>query len=296
MTAALKKGRVLEDEPMYKHTTFKTGGAAAIFVEPYDVDELKKVLELLGGEGFCLIGNGSNLLVSDKGIDGVVIKLGKGFCEIKADADNAIMHCGAGATLAQIARAALDASLTGCEFAAGIPGSLGGAITMNAGAYGGEMKQIVSRVTLMDYNGDIVEKSGDEMEFSYRHSILKKRPYMVFFAELMLEHGDRGQILAKMDELAAKRREKQPLEYPSAGSTFKRPEGYFAAKLIEEAGLKGLCEGGAQVSEKHCGFVINRDSATSDDVYRLIRKIQKKVKESSGVDLETEVVLMGEFD
>ncbi len=296
LTAALKKGRVLADEPMNKHTTFRTGGAAVIFAEPYDADELRRVLELLDGKVFCLIGNGSNLLVSDAGIDGVVIKLGKGFCYAEADADNAFISCGAGATLAQIARSALDASLTGCEFAAGIPGSLGGAIFMNAGAYGGEMKQIVSSVTLMDYNGRILKKSADEMRFSYRSSILKEEPYIVLGAGLELWHGKKEQIREKMDELAAKRREKQPLEYPSAGSAFKRPEGYFAAKLIEDAGLRGFCVGGAQVSEKHCGFVINKGNATSADIYALISEVRGRVRDSAGVDIEPEVIMLGDFD
>ncbi|MDE7207928.1 MAG: UDP-N-acetylmuramate dehydrogenase, partial [Lachnospiraceae bacterium] len=241
---------------MSVHTTFKTGGAADVFVEPSNLAELKEVLRLLKGESFYLIGNGSNLLVSDKGIRGVVLHLAKGFGDIRVEGNTIV--CGAAATLSQIARAALDNSLRGFEFAAGIPGSLGGAIVMNAGAYGGEMKQVVKRVTLLNYEGGIVQKDVEEMHFSYRHSLLKEERFIVLEAEIELPKGVQSEIRERMDDLAARRREKQPLEFPSAGSTFKRPEGYFAAKLIQDAGLKGFCVGGAQVSEKHCGFVVNR--------------------------------------
>lgn len=294
LSSVIIDGRILTDEPMSVHTTFRTGGVADVFVEPSNVRELKEALRLLKGERFYFIGNGSNLLVSDKGLRGVVLHFAKGFADIRAEGNTLI--CGAGATLSQIARAALDNSLSGFEFAAGIPGSLGGAIVMNAGAYDGEMKQVVKRVTLMSYEGDIVEKNVEDMHFSYRHSLLKEKQFIVLEAVISLEKGEQSKIREKMDDLSARRREKQPLDYPSAGSTFKRPEGYFAAKLIQDAGLKGFCVGGAQVSEKHCGFVINKGNATSADIYTLIKEVQKRVKESAGVDIETEVICLGEFD
>lgn len=294
LSCVLTGGRVSTKEPMSLHTTFRTGGAADIFAEPSDIEELKKALELLKGEPFYLIGNGSNLLVSDKGIRGVVLHLTKGFDQIKVEGNMII--CGSAATLSQIARVALDNSLSGFEFAAGIPGSLGGAVVMNAGAYDGEMRQVVKRVTLLDYEGRIVQKSVEEMHFAYRHSLLKEERFIVLEALIELQKGIPSDIRNKMNDLAARRREKQPLEYPSAGSTFKRPDGYFAAKLIQDAGLRGFCVGGAQVSQKHCGFVINRGNATSADIYKLIREVQKRVKDKLGVTLETEVICLGEFD
>jgi len=293
LSSVIKQGCVAVNEPMSAHTTFKTGGPAEVFVEPSDIEELKAALGLLKGERFYLVGNGSNLLVSDDGIRGVVLHLTKDFCEIKIEGNTLI--CGAGATLSQIARAALARSLSGFEFAAGIPGSLGGAIVMNAGAYDGEMKQVVKGVTLIGYNGELVQKSVEEMHFSYRHSLLKEEPYIVLEAQIALQQGEQSAIKEKMEDFAARRRQKQPLEYPSAGSTFKRPEGYFAAKLIQDAGLRGFCIGGAQVSEKHCGFVVNKGNATSADIYALIKEIQKRVKDNLGVELETEVICLGTF-
>lgn len=291
--AVIKKGRVTIEESMSAHTTFKTGGVADVFVEPFDIEELQAALRLLKGECFALVGNGSNLLVSDDGIRGVVLHLAKGFGDIRVEENTLI--CGAAATLSQIARVALDNALCGFEFAAGIPGSLGGAIVMNAGAYDGEMKQVVKSVTLMNYEGGIVQRKVEEMQFSYRHSILKEEPFIVLEAAITLNRGEPSMIKEKMDDLAAKRREKQPLEYPSAGSTFKRPQGYFAAKLIEDAGLKGFRIGGAQVSSKHAGFVINENNATSADIYALIKEIQKRVKDNSGIEMETEVICLGTF-
>lgn len=281
------------NEHMSAHTTFKTGGVADVFVEPSGIEELKETLKLLQGEPFYLIGNGSNLLVSDDGLRGIALHLAAGFDDITVKENTLI--CGAAVTLSQIARTALDNALCGFEFAAGIPGSLGGAIVMNAGAYDGEMKQVVKRVTLMNYAGEIVEKDAEEMQFSYRHSILKEQQWIVLEAVIALETGDKRKIKEKMDELAQKRREKQPLEYPSAGSTFKRPEGYFAAKLIEDAGLKGFRIGGAQVSPKHAGFVINEHNATSADIYALIKEIQRRVEKNAGVAIETEVICLGNF-
>ncbi len=279
---------------MSAHTTFKTGGTAEVFVELSNADELREVLRILGkNEPFCLIGNGSNLLVSDSGIKGAVLHLAKGFDEIKVCGDTLI--CGAASPLSRIARAAYENGLTGFEFAAGIPGSLGGAVVMNAGAYDGEMKNVVESVTLMDYEGNTAEKSADEMRFSYRRSILKEEKLIVLCAVIKLGHGDKREIKEKMDDFAARRRDKQPLEYPSAGSAFKRPEGYFAAKLIEDAGLKGFRIGGAMVSEKHAGFVVNAGNAASADIYALIREVQKRVRDNSGVCLETEVICLGDF-
>jgi UDP-N-acetylmuramate dehydrogenase len=292
LSGILAPKQILIDEKMSAHTTFRIGGAADLLLEINNEAELKSVLKILNGE-FFLIGNGSNLLVSDEGIRGAVIHLSKSFSTIKVEEDT--LTCKAGATLAMIARTALENSLTGFEFAAGIPGSLGGAIVMNAGAYDGEMRRVVKSVKLMTYDGEIVTKSNEEMHFSYRHSLLKEEKYIVLEVEIGLERGDKAVIKEKMDDLAKRRRDKQPLEYPSAGSTFKRPEGYFAARLIEDAGLKGYKVGGATVSTKHCGFVVNTDNATAKDVYTLIKDIQLKVKETSGVMIEPEVILVGEF-
>lgn len=296
--AVLKPEQVLLNENMSAHTTFRVGGGADIFVEINNSSELARALELLKSEGltglnrdFYILGNGSNLLVSDSGLRGVVLHLSKQYGSITVDGTTLI--CDAGAALAAVAHKAYENGLTGLEFAAGIPGSLGGAVVMNAGAYGGEMKQVVKSVRLMTPDGEILEKRTEEMHFSYRHSLVKERPLIVLDATLELAAGSQEDIRAKMEELADKRREKQPLEYPSAGSTFKRPEGYFAAKLIETAGLRGFSIGGAQVSEKHCGFVINRENAAAADIHALILEVQKRVKESSGVTIEPEVILLG---
>ncbi|MBO5033112.1 MAG: UDP-N-acetylmuramate dehydrogenase [Lachnospiraceae bacterium] len=301
LSAVLKPEQILVKENMSAHTTFRLGGAADIFVEINTAEELGRVLALLQAEGlgrlnrdFFLLGNGSNLLVSDDGLRGIVLHLSKEYSRMKVCGNTLV--CEAGASLAAIARKACEEALTGFEFATGIPGSLGGAIVMNAGAYGGEMKQVVKSVRLMAPDGTIVEKSAEEMHFSYRHSLVKEQPLIVLDAAIALEAGNRQEIKAKMEELAWKRREKQPLEYPSAGSTFKRPEGYFAAKLIEEAGLRGFSVGGAQVSEKHCGFVVNKGNAAAADVYQLIRAVQERVKEASGVMIEPEVILLGKFE
>lgn len=288
--------RILEQEPMSRHTTFRVGGPAALFLEIATEEELQKVLQLLDqtGENYYLLGNGSNLLVSDMGYDGVILHLAKEFHHVEIREDDT-MYCEAGATLAAIARAALAQSLTGFEFAAGIPGTLGGAVVMNAGAYDGEMRQVITSVRLMSPQGEIVEKSCEEMKFGYRHSILKEETYIVLGAALQLRKGQQEDIRLRMEELAAKRRDKQPLEYPSAGSTFKRPEGYFAAKLIQDAGLRGYRHGDAQVSEKHCGFVINRGNAAASDIYALIQEIQTKVWNTFEVKIEPEVIMLGNF-
>lgn len=292
----ISKDRILVQEPMKLHTTFRVGGSAALYIELESEQEFRDILTLLDTEeeDYFTVGNGSNLLISDTGYDGIILHPSKEFSDIRVEGERLI--CEAGATLAAIARVALEHELTGFEFAAGIPGSLGGAIVMNAGAYDGEMKQVVESVRLITPKGEIVTKSCEEMDFSYRHSILKEESYIVLSVTIKLARGDKEQIKARMDELAAKRREKQPLEYPSAGSTFKRPEGYFAAKLIQDAGLRGFQVGGAQVSEKHCGFVINKENATAQDVCELMKKVQEQVQEKFGVTLEPEVIRLGDFD
>jgi len=281
--------------PMKQYTTFRTGGEADCLITLQNKEQLARLLSYFHrtGQNFFLLGLGSNLLISDKGYQGVVLKLSGELEQIHVEGER--IRAGAGASLARAARAAYEHGLTGLEFASGIPGSVGGGIVMNAGAYGGEMKQVVESVTLMDEEGAIVELKGSEMEFGYRASIVRKRSYIVLEAVMRLEQGNAEQIGAAMEELAIKRREKQPLEYPSAGSTFKRPEGFFAGKLIMDAGLRGFSIGGAQVSEKHCGFIINRGGATSEDVYRLICRVKQEVREQFGVELEPEVVMLGEF-
>ena len=239
-------------------------------------------------------GKNSNILVSDSGLEGLCIEIGSGFSKINIEGEHIIAE--AGAYLSLVAKEAMLGCLTGFEFAAGIPGSVGGAMVMNAGAYGNEMKDIVHKVTVFDLDSKkILELSNSDMEFGYRSSIVKNRNYVVLSAEFCLSKGDEKSIKDKMNDLAVRRREKQPLEYPSAGSTFKRPIGFFAGKLIEESGLKGYSVGGAQVSEKHAGFVINKNNAQAIDIYRLICEVKEKVFADSGVRLETEVILLGDF-
>lgn len=291
----IKKGSVLTFEPMKNHTTFKVGGEADVFVTPGSIEEAEEVIRLLcvKKETFCILGNGSNVLVSDNGIKGIVICLEKG-CDGIECKDN-IITAQAGALLSTISKVAKDHSLKGLEFASGIPGSLGGAVFMNAGAYGGEMSQVVKSVKMIDLDtGNMVIFSGEDMQFSYRHSIAKEKRYAILEAKIILNEGDPEDILKTMNSLNQKRREKQPLEYPSAGSTFKRPEGYFAGKLIEDAGLSGYTVGGAQVSEKHCGFVINRGDATASDIIQLIKDVRNAVMDKFGVELQPEVCMLGE--
>ena len=289
--------RIKINEPMKNHTSFRVGGAADFFLEPENEEEAAAIVRLLLMEDipFYILGNGSNLLVSDDGYRGVILSISKGMSE--TDVNGNEIKAGAGCLLSVIASLALKNELTGFEFAAGIPGSVGGAMVMNAGAYGGEMKDIVKEVTVLDMeSGKIINISGSDMEFGYRTSIIKKKPYLVLSAIFVLQKGEHSAISARMNELAAMRRAKQPLEYPSAGSTFKRPEGYFAGKLIEDSGLRGFQIGGAQVSEKHCGFIINKDNASAGELMRLIKKVEDKVFTDSGVRLETEVCLLGDFD
>ncbi len=288
-------GEVTEDVSLAPYTTFKIGGTADLFVCPKNLVELLDVIALCKEQNapYFLLGAGSNLLISDKGIRGVVIKLGDGFDYAHAK-QNTIL-AGAGVSLAKLSAEAKNASLTGLEFASGIPGTLGGAIFMNAGAYGGEMKDVVDEVSYIDTDGTVKTISGTDCDFGYRKSIFSDGSKIIISVKMTLKTGDKDEISATMRDLNARRKEKQPLEYPSAGSTFKRPEGYFAGTLIEEAGLKGASIGGAQVSEKHAGFVINKGNATAKDVMDLIDHVKKTVFEKSGVELEPEVKITGEI-
>ena len=292
----ITKGTVLTEEPMSRHTSFQIGGPAEIFVQPATGDEVRQAICLAKEEQipFFVVGNGSNLLVSDDGFRGMIVQIGRNLQEISVE-DN-VIYAQAGALLSRVARTALEHGLTGMEFAAGIPGSLGGAVAMNAGAYGGEMKDILTDAEVLTPDGEIKILSLEELDLSYRHSCIFDEDYIVLSVHLQLEQGDTTVIRNRMDELARARREKQPLEYPSAGSTFKRPAGYFAGALIQDAGLKGYTVGGAQVSEKHSGFVVNRGGATAEEVLFLIKQVQKKVKSRFGVTMEPEVRMVGFTD
>lgn len=296
MKQQLPEGTILEQEPMNRHTSFRIGGPADIFVQPATIDEVWQVLSMARDKKvpFFVMGNGSNLLVSDEGFRGMILHMGGNLRDISVEGD--MIYAQAGAMLGNVARTALEYGLTGMEFAAGIPGSLGGAVCMNAGAYGGEMKDILVDAEVLTPDGEIKTLSVDELELSYRHSVIFERNYVVLAAHIRLSSGDKSQIKIRMDELAQARKEKQPLEYPSAGSTFKRPQGYFAGKLIQDAGLKGYTVGDAQVSEKHSGFVVNRGGATAEEVLFLMQQVRRKVKERFGVELEPEVRLLGFAD
>ena len=283
------------DEPMSRHTTFRIGGSADYFVKPGNADEVAAVIAVCREYNipYFILGNGSNLLVSDDGYRGMIINIMDNMDSVTVD--GRIITAQAGAMLVRVSVMARDNALTGLEFASGIPGTIGGAVYMNAGAYGGEMKNVVKTVRAIDEYGRIYELDSEKMDFSYRHSIVEERKLIVLEVTLELEHGSREAIDDRMKELAEARRSKQPLEYPSAGSTFKRPEGYFAGKLIMDAGLRGYSVGGAQVAEKHCGFVINKGGATASDVVELIRDVQHDVDDKFGVTLEPEVKMLGEF-
>lgn len=291
----IQKERVSTDEPMSRHTTFRTGGAADFFVMPETKEELRDVVAVCKGNGmpYYILGNGSNLLVSDTGYRGVMIHTGRQMSRIIVEGE--CMTAQAGALLSKAAGQALEAGLAGFEFAAGIPGTVGGACVMNAGAYGGEMKDVLSGVLVLTPEGEFLELPRGELELGYRTSVIPKKNYVVLEAAVRLKKGEKKDIRERMEELRDKRVEKQPLEYPSAGSTFKRPEGYFAGKLIEEAGLRGFRVGDAQVSEKHCGFIINRGNASSAQIMELIRQVSARVEENSGVVLTPEVKRLGEF-
>ena len=287
--------RIKTDEPMKAHTTFRIGGPAKYFVIPETKEEIKALIECCKNADipYYILGNGSNLLVSDKGYEGVVIQIFKNMNQISLDGE--YITAQAGAILSSVANKALEAELTGFEFAAGIPGTLGGACVMNAGAYGGEMKDVLIDVLVLTQDGEFLTIPKEELELGYRTSVIAKKEYVVLEATIKLTKGDQEAIKARMDELKVQRTTKQPLEYPSAGSTFKRPVGHFAGKLIQDAGLRGFQVGGAQVSEKHCGFVINKDQATAADVAELMRQVSLKVQEQFGVELEAEVKRLGEF-
>lgn len=316
MRKLLGRDRVLRDEPMEQHCSFRVGGPADLFLRVGTADELTDVQKMLAaaGEPYFVLGRGTNLLVGDHGYRGAVITLtGKAARPVTdtteendSNEDQAsslhevrvtgeTVTAGGGASLTSVARAARDHGLQGLEFAAGIPGSVGGGLVMNAGAYGGEMKDVVQDALLLLPDGTRQRLSNEQLHFGYRHSILKEREGVVLEVVFRLKKGDPAAITALMEDLSERRRQKQPLEYPSAGSTFKRPRGYYAGKLIEEAGLRGYTVGGACVSQKHCGFVINRDHATAAQIRELIEDVQLRVYETAGVKLEREVIYLGEF-
>lgn len=280
-----------ENEPMKAHTTFKIGGPAELFIECSDVNRVGELLSAVKADGVPLtvIGKGSNLLVSDSGISGVVLCI----CDGNVSADGNTVTANAGAKLSKACLSAYNAGLSGLEFAWGIPGTVGGAVYMNAGAYGGEIKQVISSCTSVTRDGVITKRSAEDLELGYRTSIFKTNDEIILSAKFLLNPFEKEAIKTKMDDFSERRRSKQPLEYPSAGSTFKRPEGYFAGALIEQCGLKGYSIGGAKVSTKHAGFVINKGNATGDDVRRLISHIQDTVFKNTGVTLETEVIYLG---
>ncbi|MEA4972981.1 MAG: UDP-N-acetylmuramate dehydrogenase [Candidatus Metalachnospira sp.] len=286
-------GAVLTDEPMSLHTSFKTGGNADVFVKADDGEKIAKAIKILKENNvpYYIIGNGSNLLVRDKGIDGVIIQLGSRMNEITVKGN--IIYAQAGAMLSALSAAACEGSLTGIEFASGIPGTVGGAVFMNAGAYDGEIKNVIVFADVIDESGNVVRLSKDELGLSYRHSVISDMNMVVIGACFELQVGVKEEIIAKIIDFSARRRDKQPLNFPSAGSTFKRPEGYFAAKLIEDSGLKGKRIGGAQVSEKHAGFIVNVGGATSSDILRLIDYCIEIVYNKFNVKLEPEVQIIG---
>ena len=291
----LGEERVFTGEAMSRHTTFKIGGPADYFLMPDKDTDVGRIVKICKESAipYFILGNGSNLLVGDGGYRGAVIQIYKNMSALTVEGTEITVQ--AGALLSSVAAAAKNAALTGFEFAGGIPGTMGGAVVMNAGAYGGEMKDVLTEVTVMDEEGEIVTLPADKLELGYRTSIIKTAGYIVLEAKLQLKEGNPEVIRETMKDLTIRRTTKQPLEYPSAGSTFKRPEGYFAGKLIMDAGLRGFTVGGAQVSEKHCGFVVNRGNATATDVWELICEVKRRVKEMTGVELEPEVKLLGDF-
>ena len=286
---------VRRQEPMSLHTTFRIGGPADLFVTPGSIQAVADSIRICKETQtpYAVIGNGSNLLVSDTGYRGVIIQIGRNLNQVSVNGEE--IRAQAGAMLSVIAKTALSESLTGFEFASGIPGTLGGAAVMNAGAYGGEMKDVLTEVTVLTREGEIRTVPAGKLEMGYRTSLAAKNGWIILEAVLKFQKGDAEAIRGRMEELKMQRVTKQPLDLPSAGSTFKRPEGYFAGKLIMDAGLRGFTVGGAQISEKHCGFVVNKGGATAEDVRNLICAVQKKVQEEAGVKLEPEVKFLGEF-
>ena len=292
----LGEDRVFTDEPMKQHTTFKIGGPADYFLVPESGEEAGEIIKICKQTDipYFILGNGSNLLVGDGGYRGVVIQIYRNMSAVTTE--GTIITAQAGALLSSVAAVAKNASLTGFEFAGGIPGTVGGAAVMNAGAYGGEMKDVLVEVTVMDADGNIFTIPAEKLELGYRTSIIKKAGYIVLEAKIRLEEGNQEAIRERMKELTIQRTTKQPLEFPSAGSTFKRPEGYFAVKLVMDSGLRGYQVGGARVSEKHCGFVINAGGATAKDVRTLMENVRDIVYKKYGVTLEPEVKFLGEFE
>ena len=305
---ALGEERVRRDEPMAAHTSFRAGGPADLFLTPSDETQAARAVRICreAGEEPFILGNGSNLLVSDTGYRGVVLDMSgvngilqvldsEGCSNVQRALRQVRVEAGAGAKLSAVARFALERGASGMECLAGIPGTVGGAAVMNAGAYGGEMKDVLRSVTVLTREGKLETVFASELDLGYRHSLIPEKGYIVLSAEFVLQKGDPEAIRAKMDDLAAQRRAKQPLEFPSAGSTFKRPEGYFAGKLIQDAGLVGYRVGGACVSPKHCGFVVNDQGGTASDIWRVICDVQEKVLAAPGVKLTMEVKLLGDF-
>ena len=279
-------------EELKGYTSFRIGGPAECLVEIDTVQQLTDVSQYLKREKvpYYILGNGSNTLFSDEGFDGVVLHLGRKIADVRVEGN--LIYAEAGAMLVSVSNTAQKNGLTGLEFAAGIPGTVGGGVVMNAGAYDGEMKMVVKQVRVVSPEGEICELNNEELKFGYRYSILRHTGYVVTDVVFELKPGDKDEILAKMNDFNSRRREKQPIELPSAGSTFKRPEGYYAGQLIMDAGLRGFSVGGAQVSEKHCGFIVNAGGATSKDVRDLIKVVQSRVKEKFGVDLEPEIEIL----
>lgn len=292
----LGEDRVFTEEAMSQHTTFKIGGPADYFLMPDKGEDVGRVIKICKEKEipYFILGNGSNLLVGDGGYRGAVIQIYRNMSSVTVEGNEITAQ--AGALLSAVAAAAKNASLTGFEFAGGIPGTIGGAVVMNAGAYGGEMKDVLTEVTVMNAEGDIFTLPTEELELGYRTSIIKTAGYIVLEAKIRLKEGDPEVIRETMKDLTIRRTTKQPLEYPSAGSTFKRPEGYFAGKLIMDSGLRGYQIGGARVSDKHCGFVINAGDATAQDVVALMDHVTEVVREKYGVTLEPEVKFLGDFN
>ncbi len=291
----ISEDKILFNEPMKNHTTFRIGGPADVFIVPETIEDIEKVCKIAREQEIPIfvLGNGSNLLVADQGMEGIVLQIYKNFSGVSVDGNEITIK--AGTLLSVAAKTALAEELTGFEFAGGIPGTFGGAVVMNAGAYGGEMVQVLKEITVLTKEGEVKTISAEELELGYRTSNILKNGYVVLSGTISLQKGKTREIQEKMEEYALARRTKQPLEYPSAGSTFKRPKGYFAGKLIQDAGLRGYQVGGARVSDKHCGFVINQENATAADVMQLIQDVQKRVKEQFGVDIEPEVKRVGRF-
>lgn len=288
-------GDFFYDEPMKNHTSFCVGGPAKLLIKPNDEVALVEILKSIKKNNYkyYILGNCTNIIVRDKGFDGIIIKLKNKLNDVKKVSDKEI-YAGTGASMKKISEFAMENSLTGLEFAHGIPGSLGGAIVMNAGAYDGEIKNVVKSVRLLDEDLKVIEVPGDEMNFSYRHSLVQERDLIVLGATFSLEDGDKNEIREKYEDFDQRRADKQPLDMPSAGSTFKRPTGYFAGKLIDDSGLRGFTHKGAGISEKHCGFVVNKNKATAQDVLETIEIVQKVVHDKFGVTLEREVKIIGD--